>query len=388
MGLFDKLFTKKEVMQPLDNYWRTLTAYRPVFKSWSGALYESELVRSAIDAKARHISKLKVEFKGNAKPTLVSVAKHAPNGWQTWSQFLYRLATILEAQNTAFIVPVFDDYGRTNGYYPILPDRTKILSYKDRPYLQYKFATGNTAAIELKLCGIMTKYQYRDDFFGDSNRALIPTMDLIKIQRDGITEAVKNSNTFRFIAQMDNFSKSTDLAKEQGRFTENNLKQEGGVLLFPNTYKNIKQVDSKPYTVDAEQTKQINENVANYFGVNEDVMQGKALGDSLDAFFNSSIEPFSIQLSDVMTKMTYTLRERTNGNEVIVSANRLQYMPTSSKIQMVQQLGDRGMLTINEGRELFNYPPIDGGGVSVIRGEYYETTNKLTGDSENDNQNE
>lgn len=388
MGLFDKLFSKTEKYQPLETTWETLTAYRPVFHSWSGALYESEMVRSAIDAKARHISKLKVEFRGTAKPTLLSVAKHAPNSWQTWSQFLYRLSTILEAQNTAFIVPVFDDYNRINGYYPILPSETKLLAYKDVPYLQYRFRTGGTAAIELKLCGIMTKHQYRDDFFGDSNRALIPTMDLIKIQRDGITEAVKNSNTFRFIAQMDNFAKAGDLAKEQGRFSETNLRQEGGVLLFPNNYKNIKQVDSKPYTVDADQVQQIRENVQNYFGVNEDVMQGKALGDSLDAFFNSSIEPFSIQLSDVLTKMTYTLRERSEGNEVVVSANRLQYMPTSSKIQMVQQLGDRGMLTINEGRELFNYPPIEGGDVSVIRGEYYETTNKLEGGNNNGNQDE
>lgn len=388
MGLFDKLFNKTEKEQPLESYWQTLTAYRPVFHSWSGEIYESELVRSAIDAKARHISKLKVEFRGTAKPTLLSVVKHAPNSWQTWSQFLYRLSTILEAQNTAFIVPVFDDYNRINGYYPILPSETKLLAYKDVPYLQYHFRTGGTAAIELKLCGIMTKYQYRDDFFGDSNKALIPTMDLIKIQRDGITEAVKNSNTFRFIAQMDNFAKAGDLAKEQGRFSETNLRQEGGVLLFPNNYKNIKQVDSKPYTVDAEQSQQIRENVQNYFGVNEDVMQGKALGDSLDAFFNSSIEPFSIQLSDVLTKMTYTLRERSEGNEVVVSANRLQYMPTSSKIQMVQQLGDRGMMTINEGRELFNYPPIEGGDVSVIRGEYYETTNKLEGGNDNGNQDE
>ena len=40
---------------------------------------------------------------------------------------------------------------------------------------------------------------------------------------------------------------------------------------------------------------------------------------------------------------------------------------------MAQQLGDRGILTINEIRELFNYEPLpDGGGQHApIRGEYY-----------------
>jgi hypothetical protein len=31
---------------------------------------------------------------------------------------------------------------------------------------------------------------------------------------------------------------------------------------------------------------------------------------------------------------------------------------------------DRGVMSINEARELFNYPPVEGGDVRTIRGEY------------------
>ena len=75
--------------------------------------------------------------------------------------------------------------------------------------------------------------------------------------------------------------------------------------------------------------------------------------------------------------MIYTELERSYGNHVYVSGNRLQYMTVSEKVNMAQQLSDRGILTINEIRELFNYEPIPDGDVAVIRGEYYTVNEKL-----------
>src|SRR5574344_540094 len=149
MGLLEKIFPKKPPVNVQSSF-QTLTAYNPVFTSWQGAIYESELVRSAIDAKARHISKLKIDFAGSARPYLKTACKHAPNSFMTWSQFLYRVCTILEAQNTAFIVPVKDEYNRITGYFPALPSQAAIVSGKDNdPYLQYRFMTGDTASERL-----------------------------------------------------------------------------------------------------------------------------------------------------------------------------------------------------------------------------------------------
>ena len=381
MGLLEKIFPKKQVKPAANNAassFQTFTAYQPVFLNRGGAIYENELIRAAIDAKARHISKLKVDIIGSAQPQMKTLCKHAPNSWQTWSQFLYRLSTILETQNTAFIVPIKNArFNTLIGFYPVLPSECKVVAVNDEPYLQYRFANGQTAAERMAECGIMTKFQYKDDFFGESNRALSNTMDLVQIQNKGIEEAVKNSNTFRFMARMTNFTTDEDLAKAQKRYSENALQGDGGVLLFPNTWTDIKQINSAPYTVDANQMKAIKENVASYFGVSEAVMQGTAKSEDLDAFFNSSIEPFAIQLSEVMTKMAYSFQEQSYNNKILITANRLQYMNASQKVQMIQQLADRGMMTVNEGRELFNYAPIEGGDETMIRGEYYNGTDKL-----------
>jgi hypothetical protein len=189
------------------------------------------------------------------------------------------------------------------------------------------------------------------------------------------------------MAQLQNFSQPEDLAKERARFKEYNLSSESGAgdfLLFPNTYKDIRQIDVKPYTVDAEQAKAIRQNVYDYFGVNEKILENSAKAEELEAFFDGAIEPFAIQFSEAMTKALFSERERAQGSYVIASANRLQYMSTSQKISMARELGDRGAILIDEIREMFNLPPLpdEAGQVAPIRGEY-KATDDLTAEGGN-----
>ena len=182
------------------------------------------------------------------------------------------------------------------------------------------------------------------------------------------------------MAKVGNFTKVEDLKRERQRFTEENFSADakgGGILLFPNTYNDIKQVEVKPWVVDHEQMELIRANVFEYFGVNEDVLQSKAFGDSWSAFYESGIEPFAVQFSDVMTKMLFTFREQTQGNRVMATASRIQYMTNADKLQVTNGFADRGMATLDELREIWNLPPLpDGQGqVIPIRGEYYDLRN-------------
>ena len=79
---------------------KTFTTYQPTFRSWGGKIYESDLVRAAINARAVHISKLKFEWVGAAQTKLQTTLRKRPNQYQTWSQFLYRCSTILDIENT------------------------------------------------------------------------------------------------------------------------------------------------------------------------------------------------------------------------------------------------------------------------------------------------
>lgn len=390
MSLFDSLF--KKAPKPKGQYggvFKLLNGYVPQFTTYHGSVYESELIRAAINARAVHNSKLKVEIKGSAKPALRVKLQHAPNRFQSWSQFLYRLSTILDVNNTAFITPIYDEYGEVSGIYAPLPQKCELVQFNDVPYLRYTFSNGERASIELENCGIMTKFQYSNDMFGEDNKALIPTMDLVHIQNQGIKEGVKSAATYRFWAQVNNFSKVEDLRNERKRFTEENFSAEsqaGGLLLFPNTYNNINQVKSEPWVVDAEQMAVIRKNVFEYFMVNEDVLTNKAFGDSWVAFFGGAVEPFAIQFSEVVTKMIYTFNEQTRGNQIVATTNRLLYMSSQEKLQISSQLSDRGILSRDDVRWIWGLEPLpDGKGKEyIIRGEYWNASEKINGDGSDD----
>ena len=385
MGLFDWLFGKKP--EPKGKYqgtYKVLNGYQPHFSRFGGDIYESELVRASINALATHISKLDVKTFGSAKPALQNKLKHGPNEFQTWSQFLARAATIYYNTNTLFITPVWDEYGEISGIYTPLPERCEIVQYDGKPYLRYEFTNGQRAAVELEYCGVMPRMQYRNDFFGENNRALLPTMDLIHIQNQGIQEGVKSAASYRFMAKLSNFSKPEDLANERKRFTKENLEDGGGLLLWPNTYTDIKQIESKPYTIDADQMKAIKDNVFDYFGVNEAILTNSFSSDVWAAFYEGAIEPWAIQFSEVLTKMLFTFREQSQGNYVMATANRIAYMSNADKLAVSSQMADRGLMTRNEIREIWHLPPLPApyGDQLPARGEYYNVN------EENDNGNE
>lgn len=378
MGLFDFIFKKKdqEAAHQYDSYFQTLTAYQPHFSTWRGEIYEAELVRAAIDARARMISKLKIELHGSGQPSLQEKLRLKPNNWQTWSQFLYRTSTILDVHNTAVIVPVHDEMMNTVGFYPILPRKCEIVQADGVPWLRYEFSNGKRAAEYLAECAILTKFQYKSDFFGENNDALDPTMQMIHLGDQSIKEAVKNGATYRFMARVNNFSKTEDLKRERLRFNEANLKSDednNGLLLFPNTYTDIKQIQAQAFVVPKEEREAIRTNVHEYFAVNEDILQSKAYGDAWAAFYESVGEWFAIQFSEVMTQAIFTDREQTFGNYLMATSNRMQFMTAQEKLNVSSQMADRGIMNRDEIREIWNLPPLPNGAgqAYTIRGEYY-----------------
>ena len=372
MGLFEALFGKRKT-EPSSTRFETLTAYQPAFRSWGGQIYESELVRAAVDAKARHAAKLQYSMEGTARLKLWTNTKAAPNPWMTWSQFMERCSNIYEIQNNLFIIPILDEIGEVTGFFPVLPSECEVVDIGGAAWLKFTFYGGKRKSLPLNRIGVVVKHQLTDDFFGEKNNALNGTMELVNMVNQGIEQGVKNGATFRFMAQLTGKTFDEDLRKERERFDKNNFQQgSGGLLLFGNQFANIQQIRQEGYKVDSDQMKLIQTSIENYFGISEKVIRNEANGDELDAFFNGSVEVFAIKMSEAMTKMVFSQREINGGNRILLTANRLQYMSVGSKISMAQQLGDRGVLTIDEIRELFNYAPLpDGAGqYTPIRGEY------------------
>ena len=375
MGVFEKLFPRPRIKKQVNGYFQLLDGYTPIFTNWDGGVYEMEMTRSCIHTFANHCSKLMPTVTGADIRGVKAMLNSRPNPFMTGAQFVYKVATIYDAQNTCFIIPILDKFDRLVGYYPINPMRTEVIDVGGEPWLRYKFANGKSAAIELARCGVVSKYLYKNDIKGETNSALMPTLQLLNVQNQGIAEGIKNSASFRFMATVNNFTKGRDLANERKNWVDENLGSDsGGLALFPNTYTNVQQIQSSAKIVDADQMKIIQTRVLNYFGCNEDVLQNKTVGDAWSAYYEGKIEPFALQLSQAMTVMTYTNNEQKRGNAIVWSSNRLQYMTNADKLQVSSQMFDRGILSTNDVMEIWNLPHVPDGDKRYIRKEYTEVS--------------
>jgi hypothetical protein len=373
MGMLDLIFKRPKAAQQVNGYFKMLEGYTPIFSTYDGGVYEMELTRSCIHAFATHCSKLLPTVNGPDARGLKALLDGKPNPLMTSAQFLYKVATIYEAQNTCFIVPMLDKFDKLVGYYPVNPLQTEIIDVAGVPWLRYTFPSGDKAAMELARCGVISKYLYKSDIKGENNAALLPTLQLLNVQNQGIQEGIKNSASFRFMATVNNFAKAEDLKKERKKFVDENLGPDsGGLALFPNTYTNVQQIQSTAKIVDPEQMNIIQTRVLNYFGCNEDVLQNKTVGDVWSAYYEGKVEPFAIQLSQAMTCMTYSKNELTRGNNIVWTANRLQYMTNTDKLQVSSQMFDRGVLCLNDIMDIWNLPHVPDGDKRYIRKEYTE----------------
>jgi hypothetical protein len=271
-------------------------------------------------------------------------------------------------------VPIENQFGEITGYYPLMPENCEILDFQGEPYLRYTFLSGQRAVIELSKVGFLTQYQCKDDFFGESNAVLRPTLRLMHTQDEGIINGVKSSASIRFLGRIAQVIKDKDLKDIKERFTNENLSSENasGVMLYDAKIADMQPIESKPFIADPSQMQLIRDSVYTYFGTNEQILQNRYDENVWSAYYEGKIEPFAIDLSIAMSNMTYTSKEIAFGNSIKFTANQLQYASNTTKLQISTQLFDRGLLNRNEIMDIWNMAHVEDGEKYYIRREYVD----------------
>lgn len=388
MGLFDRRKEKRK-MEVLTQQFKLINGYNASFSTYQGGLYEMELTRSAIETIATHCSKSNPKIVGNKYQKLNAILQTKPNYLMTTQQFLSKLVTMLVCDNNAFIIPIYSDDTATEiiGLYPLSANGTQIVTIEGKNFLKYQL-DGKLKAIEYERIGHLRKHYFSKDFYGDSNKALNPTMDLLNTQKEGIVEGIKQSASIRFLARLSNVLMPEDLKKERDRLVKDNLGSDnnGGIMMFDNKYADVKAIDSKPWVIDDKQAALIKANVLDYFHVSEEILQNKASEDQWNAFYEGCVEPILIQLSQVITSMLFNVSEISKGNSLVFESIKLQFASNNTKLQVSQQLFDRGILSTNQVMDIWNLPHVEDGDKRYIRKEYTDIT-KLDKKEENENDN-
>lgn len=378
MGMF-KRYKEKQKVKYLTNAFKVINSYSPAFSTFNGGIYEMDLTRSAINSIATHCSKLNPVIHGNYKHKKLSkLLATKPNYLMTTQQFLQKLFTILLCENNAFIVPIYSDETATEmiGLYPVRSNGARFITADNEDYLIYKIGQ-EEYIIEYSRVGHLRNHFYTKEYIGENNRPLMPTMDLQNTQNEGIKEGIKNSASIRFLARLTNTILPEHLKQERKALTEANLGTDnnGGIMIFDNKYAEVKEIDSKPFIVDAEQMSIIKNNVFNYFHISEKIIQNSANEDEWNAFYEGAIEPFAIQLGQVLTNMLMEDKDIEKGFGVLFEASKLEFASNKTKLEFATQMFDRGQITVNQSLSIFHLPPVDDGDKRYIRKEYTEVTN-------------
>ncbi|MCL1999431.1 MAG: phage portal protein [Turicibacter sp.] len=378
MNLLDLFKRKTARTAEIYKYFEYVNGYSPVFSTKNAGLYEMELTRAAIHVFANAVSKLKMEFFSSStdfREDLRGALEFRPNADTDSAKFLYRLATAYLMQNNAFIVPVvdFDEWGeRVVGYRQVLPSSLQIIRDNGRLYVQMTDNDGRVSVLEYAKIGHLTQFQYENDYFGADNRALEHTLKLIETHNSSIETAVKNSATVRFLAKVANKFDDKVIKRARDAFAESNLTADNksGLIVYDNTFADFVPINSTPYTVDTAQLQLIHQNIYNYFGVSENMLQNKFSGDDYNAFYQGKIEPFAMRLGLVLTNMTFSAAEVAAGNRIVITNNNLLTASDKTKLEFSTSLVDRGIITPNEARAVWGLKPLEGGDSRIVRRDY------------------
>ncbi|OUM85695.1 MAG: phage portal protein [Bacillus thermozeamaize] len=371
------IFGRRPQESQIQTQLRMLNGYAPVFTSFSGDAYDSDVVRSAVDAIARNAAKLKAKHvrrvDGRVQETgsdIERLLSQRPNPYMDAYTFLYKVVTQLYLQNNAFVFVDVDRVARkVRGFYPVNAATVDFLEYQGGVYVQFHFTGGQKIVIPYEDVIHLRRFFYRNDLYGEpSDRALNPTLQLIRTTDEGIMNAIKTSAFIRGILKFtNNMLKPEDIKKQRDMFVKDylDITNNGGVAATDAKADYIP-LNNEPKMVNAAQMKLIQEKVYSYFGVNEKIIRSNYTEDEWNAFYESTIEPLAIQMSLEFTSKLFTDAERQRGNEIVFEANRLQYASMTTKLNLMQMV-DRGAMTPNEWRAAMNLAPIEGGDEPIRR---------------------
>lgn len=371
MGIWEKIRPKKKGHDLGASAYATFTEQGPVFTEYTGNAYGQELSRACIDRFALACSKASPEINGGAHPKVNSLFRTQPNFMNTWGKFIYLVATRTECDSTAFVVPSYDEAGNKDGLYSVKAADAEVVEYAGEPWFRFYSYTGDTVYYPFYDVCVLTRFQYGSDVMGTGN-GLSETMKLVHSQSEAQEYAIKNGAAIRFVGKVSGQMRDEDLQKKRDLFVKQNLSAENqsGMMVYDATFEDVKQITPQSYVIDADEMQRIEDNVLNYFGCNKAILQNSYDEDGWAAYYEGKVEPFLIQLGEELTSMLFTPREQKAGNQVSFSSNRLEYASNASKRNMIKDMVDRGILTVNQALSILQLPPIEGGDVYRVRGEY------------------
>ena len=358
--------------------------YMPVFAfrgeyQASSDLYESDVVGAIAHCIGQNLGKLSpqvirydgsgLKYKDDYLSRLLSL-RWSPE--ITPFDGLYKMASDLVYKSNAFAVIFYnDDFTRVQSIVPITTRSFRIWEDEDARQIYFRFVwdyDGKEYTLPYQSV-IHLKARYdKKRFLGTSPETqLKTTLELLDTTGESLRNTVKNSANLKGYLKYNNFSDDEDLKQKVKDFQTAymNAGNDGGIAGLDSSME-FHEITQHAQQIPVTQSAFLRENVYRYYNINEKILNSSYSESEWNAFYEAVIEPIAIQLSLEFTFKLLSERERGFGNKIIFTANRLQYATLQTRVNLGSQLFDRGIITINEYREMMYFEPIEDGDVRMV----------------------
>lgn len=355
-----------------------LNGFTPIYSQFGTDIYASDVVQQAVNCIVSELKKLNPQhIRKNGLDTLpvnssIQKVLNAPNELMTTSDFLEKVVWLLFLNYNAFIIPTYYVWKNKDGVeekqytglYPIKPTQVDFIQdASDTLFVKFTFENNYETTLQYSDV-IHIRYRYSvNEFMGGNengqpdNEALLKTLDLNYQLLHNLSKAMSSSCAVNGVVK---FKTLIDKGKTEAAMKEleEKLKNSESGFLPIDLSSEFIPIQRDIQFVDEATLKFIDEKILRHFGVPLAILTGDFTAEQMSAFYQKTLEPIIISMSQAFTKTLFTQREISFGNKVQFYPKELIFMSISQTLEMARIMGDRGSIYENELRCAFGLPPL------------------------------
>ena len=381
----------------------TLNGFLPIFSQFGTNIYASDVVQQALKCIVDEMKKLNPSHVRyvNSDPTpikgsSIQAVLDNPNRLMTTSEFLEKICWLLLMNYNAFVVPTYyvwtdPNTGAEKRYYealyPIKPTQVDFIEdATGRLFVKFWFWNGDTTTlpyddvIHIRFNFSVNEFMGGNEMGQPDHEALLKTLELNEQLLKGVAKAMKASYAVNGVVKYNTILDDGKTEAALRDLEQKLLANESGFLPLDlkAEYTPIQKAAS---LVDKDTLKFIDEKILRNFGVPLCILTGDYTKNQYEAFYQKTLEPIIVAISQAFTKKVFTSREKAFGNRIELYPKQLIFLSMEQTLKMIEMLSPTGCLFENEKRTALGLAPLP-----ELEGKRYMSLNWIDANNANEYQ--
>ena len=352
----------------------------------SREIEDSEICTGILDCNATHIARGKVlhvvedvdgRIKQIKRTSEYTRLFERPNPIMNHHDFMYAMAWQLQVMNTAYAWIKWDKRMHPVEIWPLVYLSFELHKRTDGGFaVKITDTTGEQFLVRTEDLIVLRRKYDGTGFAGRGNGEIRETIGMVNSVDEGLKQALNVSNKIHGILT----NKKTMLANEDKHGDETmarleNAAKNGGILTL-DSMESYQPLDPKTWSANAVQSKQIVDRLYNYWRTPESVVNNTATESIMQNYYESLVEPIWEIMSSEFTNALFTRKEQGFGNKILVTSSAANSASWQTKLNIIQESKEVGLLMVNELRELIGYGPLEDGDVRLVSLNYVKSTDQ------------